>query len=185
MKHTKLEIPEVIVIEPLVFEDNRGFFFESFNHKKFEDIVGYKVDFVQDNHSLSHEGVLRGLHYQLPPNSQGKLVRVLRGKIFDVAVDIRKNSPTFARWVSEILSAENKKQLWVPGGFAHGFFTIDGPAEVLYKTTDYYSKPLERAISWSDVDIGIKWPTMSQVGIIVSDKDKELSRPLKEADVFD
>ena len=136
MKITDSKIIDVKVIEPNVFEDERGFFFESFNHKKFEDAIGYNINFVQDNHSKSSIGVLRGLHYQLPPHAQGKLVRVIQGEVFDVAVDIRKTSSTFGQWVGETLSAENKKQLWVPEGFAHGFITLSETAEFIYKTTN-------------------------------------------------
>jgi len=157
MKATPLAIPEVILIEPTVYTDERGFFFESFNHKKFEEAIGYSVNFVQDNHSKSTKGVLRGLHYQLPPKAQGKLVRVTQGEVFDVAVDIRKDSPTFGKWVGEKLSAENKKQLWVPEGFAHGFLTLSETAEFLYKVTNYYSTEHEQCIAWNDVDIGIGW----------------------------
>ena len=138
MHHTRLEIPEVILFEPQVFGDERGFFMESFNQRVFEIAVGKTVNFVQDNHSKSSKNVLRGLHYQIK-NPQGKLVRVTQGKVFDVAVDIRKNSPTFGKWVGEILSAENKKQMWIPEGFAHGFLTLSDTAEFLYKTTDFYS----------------------------------------------
>jgi len=168
MKATPLAIPEVILIEPTVYTDERGFFFESFNHKKFEEAIGYSVNFVQDNHSKSTKGVLRGLHYQLPPKAQGKLVRVTQGEVFDVAVDIRKNSPTFGKWVGEKLSAENKKQLWIPEGFAHGFLTLSETAEFLYKVTDYYSTEHEQCIAWDDVDIGIDWK-LTQV--LVSEKD--------------
>ena len=158
MKATPLAIPEVILIEPTVYTDERGFFFESFNQKEFENAVGYSVNFVQDNHSKSTKGVLRGLHYQLPPKAQGKLVRAIQGEVFDVAVDIRKNSPTFGKWVGEKLSAENKKQLWVPEGFAHGFLTLSGTAECVYKVTNYYAKEQEKVIIWSDDFIDIKWP---------------------------
>ena len=144
MKVTDTKILDVKIIEPTVFEDERGYFYESFNHKKFEEAIGREVSFVQDNHSKSVKGVLRGLHYQLPPHAQGKLVRVVQGEVFDVAVDIRKSSPTFGQWVAEVLSAENKKQLWVPEGFAHGFLTLSETAEVLYKTTDYYASENER-----------------------------------------
>lgn len=171
MKVTDTKIPDVKVIEPRVFEDERGFFFESFNHKKFEDAIGYSVSFVQDNHSKSSKGVLRGLHYQLPPYAQGKLVRVVQGEVFDVAVDIRKSSPTFGEWVGETLSAENKKQLWIPEGFAHGFLTLSDTAEFLYKTTNYYAPDAESSILWNDEDIGIRWP-LERVDPIVSDKDK-------------
>ena len=158
MKATPLAIPEVILIEPTVYTDERGFFFESFNHKKFEEAIGYSVNFVQDNHSKSTKGVLRGLHYQLPPKAQGKLVRVTQGEVFDVAVDIRKDSPTFGKWVGEKLSAENKKQLWVPEGFAHGFLTLSETAEFLYKTTEYYFPSVERCIRFDNLEINIKWP---------------------------
>lgn len=158
MKVADTKIPDVKIIGPTVFEDERGFFFESFNHQKFEEAIGRKVTFVQDNHSKSVKGVLRGLHYQLPPHAQGKLVRVVQGEVFDVAVDIRKSSPTFGQWVGKILSAENKKQLWIPVGFAHGFLTLSDTAEFLYKTTDYYAKECERAIRWDDETLNIRWP---------------------------
>ena len=170
MKATSLAIPEVILFEPTVFTDERGFFFESFNHKKFEEAVGYSVNFVQDNHSKSTKGVLRGLHYQLPPMAQGKLVRVTQGEVFDVAVDIRKNSPTFGKWVGEKLSANNKKQLWVPEGFAHGFLTLSDTAEFLYKVTNYYSTEHEQCIVWNDADISIQWGINNP---ILSNKDKK------------
>ena len=157
MNYRKLEIPEVVLFEPKCFEDERGFFFESFNQKIFEEATGLKREFVQDNHSKSVKGVLRGLHYQLPPMAQGKLVRVTQGEVFDVAVDIRKGSPTFGKWVGEILSADNRRQLWIPEGFAHGFLTLSDTAEFLYKTTSFYSKELERSIIWNDPDIGINW----------------------------
>ena len=157
MKFTRLSIPDVILLEPKVFGDDRGFFFESFNQKEFEQATGLSPTFVQDNHSKSSKGVLRGLHYQLPPKAQGKLVRVTLGEVFDVVVDIRKASPTFGQWVGEVLSAENKKQLWIPEGFAHGFLTLSETAEVLYKTTDYYAPEFERCIRWDDPDIGIDW----------------------------
>jgi dTDP-4-dehydrorhamnose 3,5-epimerase len=159
MKVTPLSIPEVLLIDPELFGDDRGFFFESFNQERFEKAVGRKINFVQDNHSKSVKGVLRGLHYQLPPKAQGKLVRVIQGEVFDVAVDIRKSSPTFGKWVAEVLSANNKKQIWIPEGFAHGFVTLSDTAEFLYKTTDFYSKDHEQAIQWDDETINIKWPT--------------------------
>jgi dTDP-4-dehydrorhamnose 3,5-epimerase len=158
MDFTRTVIPDVILFEPRVFGDERGFFFESFNEKVFVEAVGKKYEFVQDNHSRSSRGVLRGLHYQLPPNAQGKLVRVVAGEVFDVAVDIRKGSPTFGRWVGEILSESNKRQLWIPPGFAHGFVTLSDSAEFLYKTTDFYAPNAERCIQWNDLDIGIRWP---------------------------
>lgn len=169
MKYTRLNIPDVILLEPTLYRDNRGFFFESFNHQKFEDIIGEQVKFVQDNHSCSARGVLRGLHYQLPPKAQGKLVRIVSGSVFDVAVDIRKGSPTFGKWVGEILSAENKKQLWIPAGFAHGFLSLEESSEMLYKTTDYYAPEFERAILWNDQDLGIKWPEVEEIKVAQKD----------------
>jgi len=157
MKATPLQIPDVIVLEPKVFGDERGFFFESFNQRVFAELTGVNTPFVQDNHSKSVKGVLRGLHYQIQ-QPQGKLVRVIAGEVFDVAVDIRKSSPTFGQWVSAILSAENKKQLWVPAGFAHGFVVTSPTAEVLYKTTDYYAPAFERGIAWNDPTLNIPWP---------------------------
>lgn len=158
MKVIKTAIPDVLIIEPKIFGDERGFFFESFNHKQFEEAVGYPVTFVQDNHSKSSQGVLRGLHYQLPPHAQGKLVRCIAGEVFDVAVDIRKSSPTFGQWVGVHLSGENKRQLWIPEGFAHGFVTLTDSAEFLYKTTDYYAPSFEASINWNDQDLSIEWP---------------------------
>ncbi|EPN5089513.1 dTDP-4-dehydrorhamnose 3,5-epimerase [Escherichia coli] len=158
MNVIKTEIPDVLIFEPKVFGDERGFFFESFNQKIFEEAVGRKVEFVQDNHSKSRKGVLRGLHYQLERYAQGKLVRCVVGEVFDVAVDIRKSSPTFGKWVGVNLSAENKRQLWIPEGFAHGFLTLKDNTEILYKTTSYYSPEYERSIIWNDEDLVIKWP---------------------------
>ncbi|AXS80369.1 dTDP-4-dehydrorhamnose 3,5-epimerase [Dechloromonas sp. HYN0024] len=157
MKVTPTRISDVLIIEPKVFGDERGFFFESFNQKAFNEAVGQEITFVQDNHSKSAKNVLRGLHYQLPPKAQGKLVRVIQGEVFDVAVDIRKNSATYGQWVGEVLSGENKKQLWIPAGFAHGFLTLSETAEFLYKTTDYYSPEHERCIRWDDCDLAINW----------------------------
>lgn len=157
MKVTPTAIPEVLVIEPKVFGDDRGFFFESFNQKAFQEATGLDVAFVQDNHSKSAKNVLRGLHYQVI-QPQGKLVRVVQGEVFDVAVDIRKGSKTYGQWVGEILSAENKKQFWVPPGFAHGFLTLSDTAEFLYKTTDYYAPEHERCICWDSAVISIDWP---------------------------
>lgn len=157
MKARALEIADVLLLEPAVFSDERGFFFESFNRKTFEGLVGRSVDFVQDNQSSSTRGVLRGMHYQLPPMAQGKLVRVLHGSVFDVAVDIRKHSPTFGRWVGEVLSGENRRQLWIPEGFAHGFLTLTEKAEVLYKVTNHYAPELERCIRWDDEEVAIDW----------------------------
>ena len=156
MKATALAIPDVFLIEPQVFGDDRGFFFESFNHARFEHAIGRQIKFVQDNHSKSTKGVLRGLHFQ-NPNPQGKLVRVTQGEVFDVAVDIRQDSPTFGEWVGEILSAENKRQLWIPEGFAHGFLVLSDTAEFLYKTTDYYAQAYEGCIRWDDPTLAIKW----------------------------
>ena len=158
MKVTPLAIPDVLLIEPRVFGDERGFFFESFNQQRFNEVTGLDLQFVQDNHSKSAKGVLRGLHYQLPPKAQGKLVRVVAGEVFDVAVDIRKNSPTFGQWVGEHLSADNKRQLWIPPRLAHGFLVLSESAEFLYKTTDYYAPELERCIRWNDPELAIQWP---------------------------
>jgi dTDP-4-dehydrorhamnose 3,5-epimerase len=158
MKITPLAIPDVLLLEPRVFGDARGFFFESYNRETFRRLTGLDADFVQDNHSRSARNVLRGLHYQLPPKAQGKLVRAIAGEIFDVAVDLRRQSPTFGRWVAATLSAENHKQLWIPPGFAHGFLVLSELAEFLYKTTDYYAPELERCILWNDPDIAISWP---------------------------
>jgi dTDP-4-dehydrorhamnose 3,5-epimerase len=158
MKATRLVIPDVVLLEPGAFGDDRGFFFESYNRHAFKEATGVDPDFVQDNHSCSVKGVLRGLHYQLPPKAQGKLVRVVVGEVFDVAVDIRRDSPTFGKWVGEVLSAENKRQLWIPPGFAHAFLTLSDTAEFLYKTTDYYSPAHERCIGWDDPAIGVVWP---------------------------
>ncbi len=151
-------IPDVKIIEPRVFGDERGFFFESFNQQQFDAAIGHRVNFTQDNHSKSSKGVLRGLHYQLPPHAQGKLVRCVVGEVFDVAVDIRKSSPTFGKWVGVHLSAENKLQFWIPAGFAHGFVTLSDSAEFLYKTTGYYAPQSEACIKWDDKDISIEWP---------------------------
>ncbi len=171
MTVTDTKIPDVKIIEPNVFEDERGLFYESFNYKKFDAAIGHGVTFVQDNHSKSSKGVLRGLHYQLSPHAQGKLVRVVRGSVFDVAVDIRNNSPTFGQWVGVELSEDNHKQLWIPQGFAHGFLTLSDTASFLYKTTDYYFAELERTIAWDDPDLYIEWPLTSSPTL--SNKDRE------------
>ncbi len=171
MNVIRTAIPDVLIFEPKVFGDERGFFFESFNHKQFEEAIGRTVTFVQDNHSKSSKGVLRGLHYQLPPHAQGKLVRCVVGEVFDVAVDIRKSSPTFGLWVGVHLSAENKRQFWIPEGFAHGFLTLSETAEFLYKTTNFYNVASDRGISWDDKKIAIDWPITGLV-ISLSDKDK-------------
>jgi len=181
MKITNSTIDEVKIFEPKVFHDERGFFFESFNKKFFQESINYEIEFVQDNHSKSSKGVLRGLHYQLDPFAQGKLVRVISGEVFDVAVDIRVNSKDFGKWFGAKLSADNKKQLWIPKGFAHGFLTLSDSAEFLYKTTNFYNKNSERSIIWNDPDINIDWG--SEVAPIVSIKDKN-APSFKDADLF-
>ena len=158
MKILPSGLPEVLIIEPKVFGDERGFFFESFSQRDFDEATGLSLPFVQDNHSKSAKHVLRGLHYQLPPQAQGKLVRVVAGEVFDVAVDIRRDSPHFGRWASAVLSAENRRQLWIPPGFAHGFLVLSDSAEFLYKTTDYYAPALECCIRWDDPALAIDWP---------------------------
>ncbi len=178
MEFKRLAIPDVWLIKPRVFGDDRGFFYESFNRKAFKEATGLEPQFVQDNHSKSARGVLRGLHYQLPPHGQGKLVRVTQGAVFDVAVDIRKSSPTFGQWVGEILSAENQSQMWIPPGFAHGFLTISESAEFLYKTTDFYEPSSEAAIAWNDRDLAIEWPleALKSAGLhqpLLSGKDQQ------------
>jgi dTDP-4-dehydrorhamnose 3,5-epimerase len=157
MQVIRTEIPEVLLLEPKVFGDERGFFFEAYNRRAFREATGLDVDFVQDNHSRSGKNVLRGLHYQIK-QAQGKLVRVIAGEIWDVAVDLRKSSPTFGKWTGFALSAESKRTAWVPAGFAHGFVVVSESAEVIYKTTDYYAPEHERTILWSDPDLGIRWP---------------------------
>jgi dTDP-4-dehydrorhamnose 3,5-epimerase len=180
MKATSLAIPDVVLLEPRVFGDDRGFFFESFNQRQFNEAIGQTVAFVQDNHSRSAKNVLRGLHYQIQ-QPQGKLVRVVMGEVFDVAVDIRKSSPSFGQWVGEILSAENKKQLWVPEGFAHGFVVLSDHAEFLYKTTDYWAPEFERSIAWNDPAIGIQWPIDGEPQLSAKDRS---GLSLNEAEVF-
>lgn len=180
MKAFPSAIPDVVSLEPTVYRDDRGFFLESFNERWFCDAVGRRVAFVQDNHSFSMRHVLRGLHYQIG-EPQGKLVRVVSGEVFDVAVDIRRESPTFGRWVAFILSAQNKKQVWVPEGFAHGFLALSEQAEVLYKTTNYWSPQQERCIIWNDATLDIKWPI--SVPPILSAKDAR-GVPLVDAEVF-
>lgn len=175
-------IPEVLIFEPKVFGDDRGFFFESFNERQCMEATGRQVTFVQDNHSRSQRGVLRGLHYQLQ-NPQGKLVRVARGEVLDIAVDIRRQSPTFGQCVSVLLSEENKRQLWIPEGFAHGFVVLSETADFLYKTTDYYNPAAERCIAWNDPTLAIDW----QLGGLeprLSAKDQQ-GKPLAEADLFE
>lgn len=180
MQVVSTTIPDVLIIEPKVFGDERGFFFESFNARTFEQATGLKREFVQDNHSKSVKNVLRGLHYQIR-QPQGKLVRVVQGEVFDVAVDIRKSSQTFGQWVGEHLSAENKKQFWVPEGFAHGFVVLSEAAEFLYKTTEYYAPEHERGIRWDDPDIGIRWP--AGLKPLLSAKDQG-APSLHQAEVF-
>jgi dTDP-4-dehydrorhamnose 3,5-epimerase len=172
----------VVVVEPAVFGDARGFFYESFNQRKLEAALGRELRFVQDNHSRSARGVLRGLHYQLP-RPQGKLVRVVRGEVFDVAVDLRRGSPTLGRWLGEVLSAENKRQLWIPEGFAHGFLALCDEAEVLYKATDYYAPEHERCIRWDDPALAVAWPAL-EAPPQVSAKDAR-GLALAEAPLFD
>ena len=175
------KIPDLLIVEPKVIGDERGFFYESFNRKAFCEAIGHQVEFVQDNHSKSAKNVLRGLHYQLPPKAQGKLVRVVQGEVFDVAVDIRKGSKTFGQWAGVHLSGENKKQLWVPEGFAHGFVVLTETAEFLYKTTDYYAPEYERSLLWCDKALGIQWPIDGEVKLAAKDA---AGKPLSEADVF-
>ncbi|WP_305369653.1 dTDP-4-dehydrorhamnose 3,5-epimerase [Photobacterium leiognathi] len=174
MKVIETEIPDVKIIEPVIFGDERGFFMETWNQKRFEELVtGKATQFVQDNHSKSKKGILRGLHYQTE-NTQGKLVRVVSGEVFDVAVDIRKGSPTFGKWVGVYLSAENKRQLWIPEGFAHGFYVTSDEAEFVYKCTDYYKPSAEHSILWNDPDIGIDWPILNKP--LLSNKDNNGKR---------
>ena len=178
-----IPIMKPLLIEPEVFRDDRGFFTEAFNRREFESLIGETVRFVQDNQSRSRRGVLRGLHYQLPPSSQGKLIRVVRGAVYDVAVDLRRSSPTFADWVGYELSEENFKQLWIPPGFAHGFLALTDVADVLYKTTDYYAPDLDRSVRWDDPDIGIEWPLNGSTPV-VSPKDQG-APTLSDAETFD
>ena len=180
MKAIPTAIADVLVVEPAVFGDARGFFFESWNRKAFAAAVGRDVDFVQDNHSMSMRGVLRGLHYQLA-RPQGKLVRVVSGEVFDVAVDLRRSSPTFGRWVGERLSADNRRMMWIPGGFAHGFLVLSGAAEFLYKTTDYYMPDDERTLLWNDPAIGIAWPLAGEP--LLKPRDAA-GTPLARADTY-
>ena len=181
MQVVKTAIPDVLILEPKVFGDDRGFFFESFNQQTFQNLTGVKANFVQDNHSKSSANVLRGLHYQIE-QAQGKLVRVTAGEVFDVAVDIRRHSATFGKWIGVLLSAENKRQIWIPPGFAHGFVVLKDNTEFLYKTTDYYAPQHERCIHWDDPAIAIEWP-ISQAPIL-SCKD-QLGVALSQAEVFE
>ena len=177
---TSTALPDVLILEPTVFGDDRGFFFESFNQRAFAEATGIDQPFLQDNHSKSSRGVLRGLHYQIA-HPQGKLVRVTAGTVFDVAVDLRRSSPTFAQWVGVTLSAENKRQLWVPPGFAHGFIVTSDTAEFLYKTTDYWHPEHERSVRWSDPTLGIAWPDMGTPTLATKDGNAPL---LAEAETF-
>jgi dTDP-4-dehydrorhamnose 3,5-epimerase len=180
---TPTALPEVLMIQPRVFSDERGFFFESFNQSAFDDAVGRHVEFVQDNHSRSQRGVLRGLHYQLPPHAQGKLVRVVSGRVFDVAVDMRRSSATFGRWVGTELDADQHRQLWIPAGFAHGFLVLSDTAECLYKTTDYYAPQAEGALCWNDLQVSITWP---DPGVPIRMSGKDSTAPsLAETRTFD
>ena len=180
MKVTPTSIPSVLIIEPRVFGDTRGFFFESFNQRAFNLATGLDVNFVQDNHSRSSKGVLRGLHYQIQ-QPQGKLVRVVRGSVFDVTVDLRKSSPTFRQWVGVELTEDNHCQLWIPPGFAHGFYVLSDSADFLYKTTDYYAPEFECSLIWNDPTIGVEWPLNTQP--IISTKDAQ-GKKLADAEVF-
>ncbi len=173
------EIPDVLILEPKVFGDERGFFLESFNQDSFRQATGLDVNFVQDNHSRSRKGVLRGLHHQLPPHAQGKLVRVVSGSVFDVAVDIRRDSPTYGRWVGVSLSAENHRQLWIPPGLAHGFLVTSESADFLYKTTAYYTPAAERCVAWNDPFIRVEWPLHGEQPQL-SERDR-LAPPLEAA----
>lgn len=177
----KTAIPDVLIIEPKVFGDDRGFFFESFNQAQFDEAIGQKVKFVQDNQSRSAKNVLRGLHYQIR-QPQGKLVRVVQGELFDVLVDLRKSRKTYGQWVGEILSSDNKRQLWIPEGFAHGFVVLSETAEFLYKTTYYYAPVFERCLAWNDPSIGINWPTRLQPKLSIKD---QAGFSLAQAEVFD
>ena len=181
MQVTKTAIPEVLIFEPRIFGDDRGFFFESFNHKVFQAVTGLKPEFVHDNHSRSAKNVLRGLHYQIR-QAQGKLVRVTAGEVFDVAVDVRRSSPTFGQWVGERLSADNKRQMWVPVGFAHGFLVLSEYAEFLYKTTDFYAPEHERSIRWDDPVLSIEWPLQGDP--VLSAKDQH-GISIRDAELFD
>lgn len=180
MKITATAIPDVLLVEPTVFGDERGFFFESYNEKKWEEMTGLRTRFVQDNHSRSVAGVLRGVHYQIK-QPQGKMVRVVNGEVFDVAVDLRRSSPTFGKWVGERLSAQNKKCLWIPEGFGHGFLVLSDVAEFLYRTTDFWAPEHERCIIWNDPDINIQWPLAGQP--ILSEKDAK-GLLLREAELY-
>jgi len=180
MKVVRTNIADALIIEPQVFGDERGFFFESFNQRRLKELTGLDLTFVQHNHSLSAGNVLRGLHYQIR-QPQGKLVRVIRGEVYDVAVDIRKSSPTFGKWAGVYLSAENKKQFWVPEGFAHGFYVVSESAEFIYLATDFYAPEHERVIAWNDPDLNVSWPLSDEP--VLSDKDRR-GIPFRDAEVF-
>lgn len=182
MKVLPTALPGVLILEPAVFRDERGFFLESFNQRSFDQAVGRPVQFVQDNHSCSRRGVLRGLHYQVAPHAQGKLVRVVRGSAFDVAVDLRRDSPTFARWVGVTLDAQEQRQLWIPAGFAHGFLALEDDTHFLYKTTDFYARECERAIAWNDPTIAIDWPQPAATPLL-AEKDA-MAPPMARAELF-
>jgi dTDP-4-dehydrorhamnose 3,5-epimerase len=182
MKFILTDIPDVVLIQPKVFGDRRGFFMEAYQAKRYAQ-AGIPNDFVQDNHSGSEQGILRGLHYQIQ-QTQGKLVRAVAGEIFDVAVDLRRSSPTFGQWVGATLSAENKHQLWIPPGFAHGFYVLSEWAEVLYKATDFYAPQWERFLAWDDPEIGIDWPLLDGQEPTLSEQDRRAKR-LEDADLFD
>jgi dTDP-4-dehydrorhamnose 3,5-epimerase len=177
LKATELALSGIFVIEPQVFSDNRGFFYESYNQKAFEEAIGRKVHFVQDNHSKSAKGVLRGLHFQ-DPHPQAKLIRVIQGEVFDVAVDLRKNSATYGRWVGEYLSDSNRRQLWIPEGFAHGFLVLSDTVEFLYKTTDYYHPEAEKCLCWNDPDVNIAWPISGDPVLSLKDSQGKRLRAL-------
>jgi dTDP-4-dehydrorhamnose 3,5-epimerase len=182
MQVTPTALAGVLILEPKVFADERGYFMESFNLRAFDAAVGHAVTFVQDNHSRSQRGVLRGLHYQTPPHAQGKLMRVVRGSAFDVAVDIRKGSATFGRWVGVTLDAVNQCQMWIPPGFAHGFLALEADTDFLYKTTDYYAQDCERAIAWNDPSIGIEWPDLGCAPLLAAKDAAALA--LGQAETF-
>jgi len=182
MQTTSTQLAGLMLLEPRVFADERGFFMETYQARKFADL-GIAASFVQDNQSGSHHGILRGLHYQVV-NPQGKLVRCVAGEIFDVAVDLRRSSPTFGRWVGTILSSENRRQLWIPIGFAHGFYTLSAWAEVVYKASDYYNPQGERCLVWNDPQVGIQWPVPPGESPLLSPKD-QLGRTLAQAETFE
>jgi len=182
MKITPTALPDVLIVEPTLFSDARGFFFEAFHEARFQEAVGQPVRFVQDNESCSVRGVLRGLHYQVAPHAQGKLVRCIEGVVFDVAVDLRRSAPTFGQWVAVELSEANRRQLWIPPGFAHGFLTLSERARLLYKTTDYYAPACDRSLAWNDPQLAIAWPKL-EMPLILSEKDRS-APPLAEAECY-